>query len=90
MDQNKSFLKDRFLEAVLQGELGLVTDRGIEFTLKEFKAVFSDITSDYVNSFLPAATIEAGRVEMSHTKFLFRLRKGVYLLHPDALEICVD
>jgi len=38
-----------------------------------------------VMSFLPAATIEPRQVSMSHTKFVFRIRKGVYRLHEDAL-----
>jgi hypothetical protein len=55
------------------------------FTLKEFKAVFADIDTDYINSFLPAATLEPGQFTMTRTKYLFRLRKGVYLVHPDLI-----
>jgi len=87
MKQNKVLLKDRLIEAIVSGELGSIEDRGIVFTLKEFKDVFSDIKTDYINSFLPAATIEPGRESMTRTKFLFRVRKGVYLVHPDVLEI---
>jgi len=54
-------------------------------TLKAFKAYFSDIKTDYINSFLPAATFEPGQSSVSHTKYLFRVRKGAYLIHPDAL-----
>ncbi len=86
MEQKKMRLKDHFLEAINAGELGSIDDRGIVFTLKEFKQVFSYIKSDYINSFLPAATIEAGRDTMTQTKFLFRIRKGVYRVHPDALS----
>ncbi len=57
----------------------------IRVTLKEFKFYFSDITSQYRDSFLPAATLEAGQSTMTHTKFVFRLSKGVYLLHSDLL-----
>jgi len=85
MNQKKRLLKDRFIEAIVCGELGCIEDQGIVFTLKEFKSVFSDIKTDYINSFLPAATIEPGRETMSHTKFLFRVRKGVYRVHPDLL-----
>jgi len=87
MKQNKRLLKDRFIEAIVSGELGTIEDRGIVFTLKDFKAVFADIKTDYINSFLPAATIEPGRETMSHTKYLFRVRKGVYLVHPDLLNM---
>ncbi len=86
MKQNKLLLKDRFIEAIIRGELGEIDDQGIVFTLKEFKALFSDIKTDYINSFLPAATLEPGRETISRTKFLFRVRKGVYRVHPDVLS----
>ena len=78
-------LKDRFLEAVVKGELGSIEISGAVVTLKEFKAYFSDITTQYVSSFMPAATFEPGRFRPSHTKFLFRVRKGAYLIHSDVL-----
>lgn len=86
MQRKEPFLKERFLSAVNNGELGSVDDRGVIVTLKEFKRHFTDIKTQYVTSFLPAATIEPGQVSMTHTKFVFRLRKGVYLVHCDALE----
>ena len=76
-------LKQRFKAALISGELGHVDDEGIVVTLKAFKEYFSDVTSDYINSFLPAATIESVRVDMMDTKFLFRIGKGVYRVHPD-------
>jgi len=87
MKQNNGLLKDRFIEAVINGELGSVEDQGVVFTLKEFKEIFSDIKTDYINSFLPAATIEPGRENMTSTKYLFRVRKGVYRVHPDLLNL---
>ena len=83
--QDKRLLKDRFFEAVLNGELGSVEEAGVVVTLKAFKAYFSDITTQYVSSFMPAATFEPGRFRPSHTRFLFRLRKGAYLIHCDVL-----
>ena len=79
-------LKQRFLEAVVSGELGSIDDRGVVVTLKQFKAHFSDVKSDYINSFLPASTIEPGRMTVSRTRFLFRLRNGVYLVHGDVMN----
>jgi len=87
MKQNKGLLKDRLIEAIVSGELGSIEDQGIVFTLKEFKSVFHDIKTDYINSFLPAATIEPGRETMTRTKYLFRIRKGVYRVHPDLLNL---
>lgn len=80
-------LKERFLAAIAEGELGSVEDPGVVVTLKEFKAYFTDIKTDYINSFLPAATFEPGQCSVTHTRYLFRVRKGVYRVHPDALEV---
>jgi len=84
--QNR-LLKDRFLEAVASGELGCVESGGTVVTLKAFKAYFSDIKTDYINSFLPAATLQPGQLSASHTRYLFRVRKGAYLVHPDVLQV---
>ena len=83
-------LKQRFLDAVNKGELGCIDDRGVVVTLKQFKLYFSDVKTDYINSFLPASTIEPGRSTVSRTRFLFRLRNGVYLVHTDVLEGCCE
>lgn len=88
--QDNRLLKDRLLEAVVKGELGSVEKSGTVVTLKEFKAYFSDITTQYISSFLPAATIEPGQFSASHTKFVFRVRKGAYLVHPDVLLAYLD
>jgi len=82
---NTQPLKSRFLSAVANGEIGRVENAGVIVTLKEFKAHFNDIKSDYINSFLPAATIETGQHSVTTTKFVFRVKKGVYLVHPDVL-----
>jgi len=79
-------LKQRFLDAIVKGELGSVNERGVVVTLKQFKLYFSDVKTDYINSFLPASTIEPGQVTPSHTRFVFRLQNGVYLVHSDALN----
>jgi len=87
MKQNNGLLKDRLIEAIVAGELGSVEDAGVVFTLKEFKSVFHDIKTDYINSFLPAATIEPGRESMTNRKYLFRISKGVYRVHPKLLGV---
>ncbi len=84
--QKGGYLRDRFLDAVVKHELGTIEDRGVVVTLKEFKAYFNDIKSDYINSFLPSAAFEPGRSTVTHTKYLYRIRSGVYLVHPDAIE----
>jgi len=84
--QSALSLKDRFLIAVVNGEIGRIENSGVIVSLKEFKAHFNDVTSDYINSFLPAATIEPGQRSITNTKYLFRVKKGVYLVHPEVLE----
>ena len=79
-------LKQRFLKAVSSGELGMETDLGTIITVSEFKAYFKDVNACYIKSFLPAAAIEEGQHSVSHTHYVFRIRKGVYLVHPDALR----
>ena len=79
-------LKERFLDAVSSGALGEVDDFGVVVSLKQFKTYFKDVKSDYINSFLPAAVIEIGQKSTTHTKYVFRVRKGLYRVHPDALQ----
>ena len=83
---NSMTLKHRFLAAVAAGHLGSIDDAGIVVTLKEFKDYFSDIQTQYISSFLPASTIEVGQSSATRTKFVFRVSKGVYRVHPHALE----
>ena len=90
MVNNDNYLKDRFLRAVVLGELGNLDWAsfqlgGVVVTLKAFKLYFSDIKTQYVSSFMPAATFEPGQFTPSHTRFLFRVRKGAYLIHSDVL-----
>ena len=79
-------LKHRFLDAVVNGELGTVTEQGVTVTLRQFKTYFSDVNARYIVSFLPAAVIESGQHSITHTKFLYRIGRGLYLVHPDAIE----
>ncbi|HED34299.1 MAG TPA: hypothetical protein ENJ08_08825 [Gammaproteobacteria bacterium] len=86
-ESDKPALKVPFLTAVHRGELGTIFDGlGVVITLKAFRAFFSDIRSDYVSSFLPTATLEPSQLQMTPMKFIFRLRPGVYLVHPDVLK----
>ena len=79
-------MKERFLNAIISGELGKPVDFGVIVKLTEFKKYFSDIQTLYINSFLPAAVIETGQYHATHTKYLFRIKKGIYRVHPHAIE----
>lgn len=85
-NQPEPTLKDRFIDAIKTGQLGTRKPAGTFITLKQFKRHFSDIETQYISSFLPAATLEPGQYTMTHTKFVFRVAKGIYLVHPDLLE----
>jgi len=78
-------LKGRFLEAIVKGELGSFEERGAVVTLQEFKLYFNEIKTQYVSSFMPAATFEPGQSTPTRTKFLFRVKKGVYRVHGEVL-----
>ena len=86
MNENKEPLKQRFLDAINCGDLGTLDDYGVTITVKEFKAYFRDINPHYPGAFLRQATIEQGQISATHTQYLFHVRKGVYRVHPDALE----
>ena len=79
-------LKDSFLDAVATGKLGVTDDFGTIVTLQEFKKYFKNIETGYITSFMPASVIETGQYSATHTRFLFRIKKGVYRVHPDAIE----
>jgi len=80
-------IKEFFLNAVICGEIGKRDAYGVIVESNEFKMHFKNvIKSDYINTFLPAATIEKGRCHASQTKFLFRIKKATYRIHPDAIE----
>lgn len=80
-------LKQRFLRAIVDGELGKRTQQGgATVSLREFRQYFNDVDFNYAGSFLPGAVIECGQLSASHTKFVFRIGRGIYLVHPDAIE----
>ncbi|HED33090.1 MAG TPA: hypothetical protein ENJ08_02580 [Gammaproteobacteria bacterium] len=84
--RNQPTLRQRFLAAVRSGELGKPGEQGVELTIKEFKAFFPEVNRNYQGSFLSAAALEKGRLQMTHTQYVIRLRKGVYRVHPDVFK----
>ena len=80
-------LKQRFMEAIVTGKLGKNNRQGgVIVSLREFRSYFSDVDFNYAGSFLPGAVIEQGQFSASHTRFVFRVGRGVYLVHPDAIS----
>lgn len=82
-------LKHQFLDAVISGGIGTQTERGLIVTTKEFVLYFEDKTKskiDYLRSYLPSVSIEAGRQEMKHNRYLFRIGRGIFKIHEDAID----
>jgi len=85
----KRNLKHYLLDAVISGDIGERTERGMILTTKEFVQFFEDkhqSKNDYFRSYLPSVSIEAGRRDMKHNKFLFKIGRGIYKIHEDAIH----
>jgi len=81
-------LKYQFLDAVTSGVIGTQTERGLIITTKEFVLYFEDKSKskiDYLRSYLPSVSIEAGRRDMKHNKYLFKMGRGIFKIHEDAI-----
>jgi len=80
-------LKHQFLEAVINEKIGTKTDFGLVITTKEFVNFMKKSRSsiDYLESYLSSVTIEPGRKAMMHNKYLFRVKQGVFRIHPEAV-----
>lgn len=83
-------LKHHFLDAVISGGIGKRTERGLIVTTKEFVGYFEkkhNSKNDYLRSYLPSVSIEAGRRDMKHNKFLFKIGRGTFKIHEDAITM---
>ena len=79
-------LKQRFLQAVISGQLGQCNGQGGAIvSLREFRRYFHDVDYNYAGSFLPGAVIETGQYSATQTRFVFRIGRGIYLVHPDTI-----
>ncbi len=85
-EQEKRTVKYRLLTAVLNAQIGRIVPEGAVINTKQFSCFFSTLSPLYRTSFLPAAVIEEGRCGVSHTQYATRLRRGVYLIHKEALQ----
>jgi len=82
----KKKLKHQFLDAVISGVIGTRTERGLIVTTKEFVLYFEDKSKiAYLRSYLPSVSIEAGRHDMKHNKYLFKMGRGIFKIHEEAI-----
>ena len=80
-------MKDRFLNAIIMGELGTKDSAGFVVTLCEFKQYFrSEIKSSYIETFLPSVVIERGCSSITPVRYLNKVRRGVYHVGFDVVE----
>ncbi len=83
-------LKHHFLDAVVTGEIGRRTEKGLIITTREFVQYFEnkyESKCDYLRSYLPSVSIEAGRHDMKHNKYLFKIGRGIFKIHDDAINM---
>jgi len=79
-------LKQLFLEALSNGDMGAIDDLGVVVTLEEFERKFPDTRNMNSAGFLPSSTLDTRDQPVCQDKFLYVVRKDVYRVHPDALD----
>ena len=79
-------LKQLFLQALANGDMGSIDDSGVVITLKELQQHFPDIDTQDIIAFLPEATLEQGQNTLTDKRFLYRIGEQAYRVHPDAIE----
>lgn len=76
-------LKIRFLDAIIDGELG----NGLIVTRQDFMTHFSDDNPATTGCFLSNSEIITGQPHSPmYSLFTLRVREGVYRVHPEALH----
>lgn len=76
-------LRERFLDAVIDGKLG----NGIVVSRQNFMDYFSDDNPATTGCFLSNSEIVTGQPHSPmYSHFTLRISEGVYHIHPDALR----
>ena len=76
-------LRDRFLDALIDGQLG----NGIIVTRQEFMRFFSDDNSATTGVFLSNSEINTGTSHSpTYTHFTLRVEEGQYRVHPQVIQ----
>tara|TARA_B100001063_G_C16683078_1_gene512879 strand:+ start:127 stop:399 length:273 start_codon:yes stop_codon:yes gene_type:complete len=76
-------LRTRFLDAIIDGELG----NGLVVTRQEFINYFSDENPKTTGCFLSNSEIDTGQPHSPmYSHFTLRVDEGVYRVHPGALN----
>jgi hypothetical protein len=76
-------LRNRFLDAIIDGQLG----QGITVNRGDFLNYFREDNPNTTGCFLSNSEMETGaRHSPTYRHFTIRVREGVYQIHPAALE----
>ncbi len=79
-------LRELFLHAVNEGNIGTIDDAGVVITLKDLEACFPDINVRYFHHFLPASSLQNTQQNISAEKFLIQINSDTYRVHPEYFE----
>lgn len=75
-------LRERFLDAIIDGQLG----KGLVVTRQEFMQHFQSYNAATTGVFLSNSEMETGILHSpTYTHFTQRISEGVYRVHPSAL-----
>ncbi len=76
-------LRNRFLDAIIDGNLGI----GITISRKEFMDFFSNENPQTTGCFLSNSEIITGATHSpNYTHFTLRIEEGRYRIHPSAIQ----
>lgn len=75
-------LRNRFLDAVIDGQIG----NGIVITRNQFMAFFAQDNPATTGCFLSNSEIETGLHSPTYAHFTLRVSEGTYRVHPCALQ----
>lgn len=79
-------LRELFLHAVNDGDIGMIDDSGVVITLKDLETRFPEIDARYFHHFLPASTLLNADQTISSEKFLIKIDADTYRVHPQFFE----
>jgi len=83
---NRNKMNVEFLNAVVAGDLGEQSNGGVIVSTQEFKAFFKNVRKEYASSFLSSITSHSCCSDYCKEKYVFRVQRGVYLVHPGAIN----
>jgi hypothetical protein len=75
-------LHNDVIDAFNNGSLG----NGVDFTRQELVSAFPNYSPNYTGCFLSNSEMRTGQHSPTYRHFTIRVRRGVYRIHPSALQ----